>query len=151
MPATLQPVSSPTFRRHRVPRLSVCLPAARPAACRFQKLRKKAGLTVTDVVGLHYEPAPAPGQDADAAAAGAARLASLLAGQAAYLREALGVELSHVSALAAGHVVVAREAQVVGTDDGAAGFVAVLAAPPGSSAAAAAAAAGSGVQQMSLA
>eukprot|EP00775_Hariotina_reticulata_P005282 gene5283-5517_t len=91
---------------------------AREVVNRYQKLRKKAGLTVTD---------------------------------AAYLKEALGVELQPLSSKPPHHLVITQEVQSVGggsADDGpSASFLAVIAAPPGSTAAAAA----GGVQQMSLA
>jgi hypothetical protein len=116
---------------------------------RYQKLRKKAGLTVTDVVELYYQPAAADDGGA-VAEASEALLSKIVDEQAEYLKQALGVELQPLSSKPAHHVVITEEVQSVGggTDEvTAASFLAVIAAPPGSTAAAAA----GGVQQMSLA
>jgi hypothetical protein len=112
-------------------------------ACRYQKLRKKAGLTVTDVVELYYAPAAA----ADAGIP--ALLTKIIEGQAGYLTEAFGKPLQALAAKPDSSVVIAQELQNIGGEENGASFIAVLAAAPGSSAAAAAAAAGS-VQQMNL-
>ncbi|WIA42068.1 hypothetical protein OEZ86_009348 [Tetradesmus obliquus] len=120
---------------------------ARELVNRYQKLRKKAGLTVTDVVELYYTPAAA----AAAADGGSvpALLTKIIEGQASYLSEAFGRPLQALAAKPDSSVVIAQELQSIGGDENGASFVAVLAAAPGSSAAAAAAAAGS-VQQMNL-
>jgi hypothetical protein len=112
-------------------------------ACRYQKLRKKAGLTVTDVVELYYAPAAA------AADGIPALLTKIIEGQAGYLSETFGRPLQELAAKPESSVVIAQELQSIGGDENGASFVAVLAAAPGSSAVAAAAAAGS-VQQMSI-
>jgi isoleucyl-tRNA synthetase len=116
---------------------------ARELVNRYQKLRKKAGLTVTDVVELYYAPAAA----ADAGIP--ALLTKIIEGQAGYLTEAFGKPLQALAAKPDSSVVIAQELQNIGGEENGASFIAVLAAAPGSSAAAAAAAAGS-VQQMNL-
>jgi hypothetical protein len=127
---------------------------------RYQKLRKKAGLVVTDSVALYYEEAAAAaaaaaqqrqqqqaGDAAGGSGGGGSLLARLLAGQAAYLQEALGHAPAPLAGKPADHVVIAQEVVAVGdvgdagdeaeagagADSGAA-FTAIIAAPPGSSA-----------------
>lgn len=139
---------------------------------RYQRLRKKAGLTVTDAVHMYWAPpgaaaalqqqsaggSAAPSQQQqqqqqDAAASSssdAAALQSLMQRHADYLAEALGGAAPRpLSDMPTDCVVVAAEEQTIAAADGGEGaaassvaFVAVLAAPPGSSAIAAAAAAG---------
>jgi hypothetical protein len=126
---------------------------SRTSACRYQKLRKKAGLTVTDVVELYYAPAAAADSAAAAAADGIpAFLTKIIERQAGYLAEAFGRPLQDLAAKPESSVVIAQELQSIGGDENGASFVAVLAAAPGSSAvaAAAAAAAAGSVQQMSI-
>jgi hypothetical protein len=134
--------------------LNLALLATAFAVCRYQKLRKKAGLTVTDVVELYYAPAAAAAA-ADGAAAAAAEggipalLTKIIEGQAGYLTEAFGKPLQALVAKPDSSVVIAQELQTIGGDENGASFVAVLAAAPGSCVVVAAAAAGS-VQHMSL-
>jgi hypothetical protein len=130
---------------------------------RFQRLRKKAGLTVTDTVELYFEQLPASastasflgGGDGDGATAAAAAgsngggeaaaaalqlsVAELVARQAEYLRASLGAPPAPLVGKPAGSVVIAREETNVGGEQGAV-FAAVLAAPAGGELAAAAAA-----------
>uniref|UniRef100_A0A7R9VFZ8 isoleucine--tRNA ligase n=1 Tax=Chlamydomonas euryale TaxID=1486919 RepID=A0A7R9VFZ8_9CHLO len=92
---------------------------AREVVNRFQKLRKKAGLVVTDVVEAYY------------GVPDGSSLPEMLAPHAEYLRASLGRPLLPLSALPRGAVVVARSASAVGTEeDGtAASFEAVVAVP----------------------
>lgn len=132
---------------------------ARELVNRFQRLRKKAGLTVTDAVDLYFEQLPAApssaslassvataggggGGEGDAAGAGAApvSVAALVERQAAYLAESLGAAPRPLSLKPAASAVVAREETSIGGEQGAA-FAVVLAAPEGGGLSAAAAAA----------
>lgn len=111
---------------------------------RYQKLRKKAGLIVTDAVQLYYQHADAATAGGEAAAAeGAALLQKILAGHAPFFSEVLYQQLKPVSEMPSEQQVVAQEVVSVGgsgsggADDGAgagATFTAVIAAAPGSSA-----------------
>lgn len=114
------------------------------SSCRYQRLRKKAGLTVTDVVDLYFAPAPAAaGEAADSTAAVGDLISKIMSSQSAYLQESLGVPVLEVSAKPADKVTIAEEVQNVGGEE----FLAVIAAAPGSSAVAAAEKA---VQNMSV-
>lgn len=60
------------------------------ATHRYQKLRKKAGLAITDAVDLYFQPADAAAAGSEAAAAeGAVLLSRIVEGQAPYIAEAL--------------------------------------------------------------
>jgi hypothetical protein len=111
--------------------LVVCCWCYLLVCCRFQKLRKKIGLTVTDTVELYYQPLPA------AAAADGSLVARIADGHADYLKEALGVVLQPLEHKPEGSTVIASEEQSVGNEELGSGFNAVLAAPAGSSLAAA--------------
>lgn len=120
---------------------------------RFQRLRKKAGLTVTDAVELYYEQLPASSSTASFAAGDAAgdapgdaaggvtpvTVAALVERQGAYLKESLGCVPVTLGDKPAGSVVIAREEASVGGEQGMV-FAVVLAAPAGSAAATSAAA-----------
>jgi len=103
---------------------------AREIVNRFQKLRKKIGLTVTDTVELYYEPLPG------AAAADGSLVGRIAASHTDYLKEALGVVLLPLGQKPEGSTVIASEEQSVGNEELASSFNAVLAAPSGSLAAA---------------
>eukprot|EP00878_Enallax_costatus_P012446 GHUV01012997.1.p1 GENE.GHUV01012997.1~~GHUV01012997.1.p1 ORF type:complete len:217 (+),score=101.72 GHUV01012997.1:367-1017(+) len=113
---------------------------AREVVNRYQRLRKKAGLTVTDVVDLYF--APAAAADGQAAAVGEL-ISKIMSAQSAYLKESLGVSVLELSTKPEDRVVIAEEVQSVGGEE----FMAVIAAAPGSSAVTAAAKA---VQNMSV-
>lgn len=123
---------------------------------RFQKLRKKAGLTVTDVVELYYDltvsadgslPSSTPSDTSADTASSNHHLERILQQHAAYLEESLGVTLQALSRKPAGSLVIASESQSVGNEGLSSEFVAVIAAPKGSSVVANAQA---GVQKMAL-
>ncbi|GAX77028.1 hypothetical protein CEUSTIGMA_g4475.t1 [Chlamydomonas eustigma] len=112
---------------------------AREVINRFQKLRKKAGLVVSDSVEVFYESAvpPAahghhPAASTSAASTSAAVLDGMLASPCGHtIREALGRPLLPLSRKAAYAVVIASEVTTVGSEeDGTlAHFKAVLAVP----------------------
>ncbi|PNW71377.1 hypothetical protein CHLRE_16g651750v5 [Chlamydomonas reinhardtii] len=95
---------------------------AREVVNRYQKLRKAAGLVLSDKVDMFYD--PAAGTDV-------AALEAVLAGHAEYLRESLGVNVLPASSRPAGSVVIASEKTTIGGADGAAAypFTALLATP----------------------
>ena len=139
---------------------------ARELVNRYQRLRKKAGLTVTDAVELYFEQLPASasvaslasvsaaggaaadgggsggnggGGEGGEAAAAALSVAALVERQADYLKESLGLLPRPLAGKPPASAVLAREETNIGGEQGAV-FAAVLAAPEGSALAAAAAA-----------
>ena len=110
---------------------------AREVVNRFQKLRKKAGLVVTDTVEVFYSPAATAGAATGAAAAKGQKaeegdtLAPLIASRQSTIVESLGKPLLHVSHKPKHAVVIASELVTVGTaEDGTlASFTAILACP----------------------
>eukprot|EP00887_Chlorella_sp_A99_P005236 scaffold1.g5236.t1 len=103
---------------------------AREVVNRVQRLRKKAGLSPTDAVEAYVRPAAGAAASAQAAAAADALLA-LLAEQAGYVAEALGLPLLPASQLGGAAQVIASEehALPVGEDGQRAEFELVLVQP----------------------
>lgn len=98
---------------------------AREVVNRFQKLRKKAGLVVTDSVEVFYS------EENGSPSGSLLPLQQLLQAHQTYLQESLGRPLLHLRHKPAHAVVIASESTTVGTqEDGTlATFTAVLAAP----------------------
>ncbi|GMH37086.1 hypothetical protein BSKO_04959 [Bryopsis sp. KO-2023] len=98
---------------------------AREIVNRFQKLRKKAGLTVTDVVELYYEiPGAENGTPVDP------MLLNVLQSRGQYFKEAMGVPLLAIDQkFSQASVELARESQVVGGDESKATFIAIITTP----------------------
>ncbi|GIL48146.1 hypothetical protein Vafri_4840 [Volvox africanus] len=91
----------------RVDESLVAAGLAREMVNRFQKLRKSAGLVLTDKVDVFYDPAPEPGSTA-------AALAALVASHSDYLRESLGVNVLPASARPPSAIIIATERTTIG-------------------------------------
>lgn len=89
---------------------------------RYQKLRKKAGLTVTDVVELYYKiPAPGHSKPNDP------MFEKVLETQGEYFKDALGVSLLPIEKkFTQASVVLANEVQHVGSDEAKSSFEAIV-------------------------
>lgn len=112
---------------------------AREVVSRYQKLRKTAGLSVTDVIEAYYGP-PEASSSGDASTSSTAVLDQVVSEHSEYLREALGVALLPASQMPSAAEVLASEQNSVGGGDGpSASFTAILVKPSGSQADAAAA------------
>ncbi|KAI8462538.1 MAG: hypothetical protein J3K34DRAFT_182080 [Monoraphidium minutum] len=122
---------------------------ARELVNRFQRLRKKAGLTVTDAVELYYEQLPSPPSAAGGGGGEAVTVRGLIERQGEYLRGSLGSLPLPLGDKPDASAVIAREETTVGGDTGCV-FAAVLAAPAGGGAAAATAAAAGKVAQLAV-
>lgn len=87
--------------------------------CRYQKLRKKTGLTIDDSVELYFDLKVSGGNDS--------MLNTVLVEEADYFETSLGGPLLPISRkFPTGCVVLARELQQVGSDDDKAIFDAII-------------------------
>lgn len=93
--------------------------------CRYQKLRKTAGLTVTDPVELYYDVHP----DNNNGSTPDPLFLKVVSSQDAYFRECLGRSLVPSTNKPSDAVVIAEEKQVVGGDGARTEFIAILTAP----------------------
>lgn len=89
---------------------------------RYQRLRKKAGLTVTDIVELYYK-IPAPGSPGP----NDPMLQKVLESQGEYFKDALGVALLPIEKkFTQASVILANEVQQVGSDEAKSSFEAIV-------------------------